>query len=102
MRPAAKQQSMGQLCRRDLAVAFPCGGFAALIIDPKLADDSDQDGVSTISLSYTFYPVRGSAPSAAESAPPPAHGPARQLAPHLREKEKFVPRAAAVAAKWRR
>jgi len=35
---------------RDMAVVF--------YVDPKLAKDSDQDRVSTITLSYTFYPAR--------------------------------------------
>src|SRR5579872_1910813 len=36
--------------RRDMAVVF--------YVDPKLADDSEQDKVDLITLSYTFYPVR--------------------------------------------
>jgi cytochrome c oxidase assembly protein subunit 11 len=35
---------------RDMAVVF--------YVDPKLAKDSDQDHLSTITLSYTFYPAR--------------------------------------------
>ena len=35
---------------RDMAVVF--------YVDPKLADDSEQDRVRTITLSYTFYPTR--------------------------------------------
>jgi len=35
---------------RDMAVVF--------YVDPKLAKDYELDGVSTITLSYTFYPVR--------------------------------------------
>ena len=35
---------------RDMAVVF--------YVDPKLAQNSEQDNVSTITLSYTFYPVR--------------------------------------------
>jgi cytochrome c oxidase assembly protein subunit 11 len=35
---------------RDMAVVF--------YVDPKLADDSEQDGVKLITLSYTFYPAR--------------------------------------------
>jgi cytochrome c oxidase assembly protein subunit 11 len=35
---------------RDMAVVF--------YVDPKLADDSEQDKVRTITLSYTFYPAR--------------------------------------------
>jgi cytochrome c oxidase assembly protein subunit 11 len=37
---------------RDMAVVF--------YVDPKLAKDSDQDQLSTITLSYTFYPLRES------------------------------------------
>jgi cytochrome c oxidase assembly protein subunit 11 len=36
--------------RRDLAVVF--------FLDPALANDSEQDGLNTITLSYTMYPVR--------------------------------------------
>jgi cytochrome c oxidase assembly protein subunit 11 len=35
---------------RDMAVVF--------YVDPKFAKDSELDGVSNITLSYTFYPVR--------------------------------------------
>ena len=35
---------------RDMAVVF--------YVDPKLADDSEQDRVRTITLSYIFYPAR--------------------------------------------
>jgi cytochrome c oxidase assembly protein subunit 11 len=27
-------------------------------VDPSVVDDSDNDGLNTITLSYTFYPVR--------------------------------------------
>jgi cytochrome c oxidase assembly protein subunit 11 len=36
--------------KRDMAVVF--------YVDPKLAADSEQDGLNLITLSYTFYPVR--------------------------------------------
>jgi cytochrome c oxidase assembly protein subunit 11 len=36
--------------RRDLAVVF--------YVDPKLADDAEQNDLNTITLSYTFYPVK--------------------------------------------
>jgi cytochrome c oxidase assembly protein subunit 11 len=42
---------------RDMAVVF--------YVDPKLGKDSEEDGLSTITLSYTFYPVRSPLPSAA-------------------------------------
>jgi cytochrome c oxidase assembly protein subunit 11 len=35
--------------RRDMAVVF--------YVDPKLAEDTEQDKVDLITLSYTFYPV---------------------------------------------
>jgi cytochrome c oxidase assembly protein subunit 11 len=35
---------------RDMAVVF--------YVDPKLAKDAEENNVSTITLSYTFYPVR--------------------------------------------
>ena len=36
--------------RREIAVVF--------YLDPKLAADAEQDGLNTVTLSYTFYPVR--------------------------------------------
>jgi cytochrome c oxidase assembly protein subunit 11 len=36
--------------KRDMAVVF--------YVDPKLAKDSEQDGTTMITLSYTFYPVK--------------------------------------------
>jgi cytochrome c oxidase assembly protein subunit 11 len=44
------QQTLAPGETRDMAVVF--------YVDPKLGKDSDQDGLSTITLSYTFYPVR--------------------------------------------
>ena len=46
--------------KRDMAVVF--------YVDPKLANDSEEDTVSNITLSYTFFPVRLPAPPVAESA----------------------------------
>lgn len=46
--------------KRDMAVVF--------YVDPKLANDSEEDTVSNITLSYTFFLVRLSAPPVAESA----------------------------------
>ena len=31
-------------------------------VDPKLAADHENDGLNTITLSYTFYPVREPTP----------------------------------------
>jgi cytochrome c oxidase assembly protein subunit 11 len=45
--------------RRELVVVF--------YVDPKLAQDAEQDGLNTITLSYTFYPLRQ--PSGAQAAP---------------------------------
>ncbi len=45
---------------REMAVVF--------YVDPKLAKDSEQDHVSTITLSYTFYPVREPAPPAVKES----------------------------------
>jgi cytochrome c oxidase assembly protein subunit 11 len=51
---------------RDMAVVF--------YVDPKLAKDSEQDKVSTITLSYTFYPARAPEPPLKESAVPNRSG----------------------------
>jgi cytochrome c oxidase assembly protein subunit 11 len=48
------QQTLKPGESRDMAVVF--------YVDPVFAKDSDQDGVNTITLSYTFYPVRNPAP----------------------------------------
>jgi cytochrome c oxidase assembly protein subunit 11 len=60
------QQTMKPGEKRDMAVVF--------YVDPKLAEDSEQDGVSTITLSYTFYPVREPAKPVAESTVPEKSG----------------------------
>ena len=39
-------------------------------VDPKLARDSEQDGVNLITLSYTFYPACASDQAAAETPVP--------------------------------
>ena len=41
-------------------------------IDPALAKDSDESMLDTITLSYTFYPVRQPSPPAADHASAPA------------------------------
>jgi cytochrome c oxidase assembly protein subunit 11 len=47
-------QSFGPGEKRELAVVF--------YVDPALAADHEYDDVNTITLSYTFYPVKDTAP----------------------------------------
>ncbi len=44
------EQTMAAGEKREMAVVF--------YVDPALAKDSENDGLNTITLSYTFYPVR--------------------------------------------
>jgi cytochrome c oxidase assembly protein subunit 11 len=44
-------------------------------VDHKLAKDSELDGISTITLSYTFYPVREPEPPVTQSAAHEKSGP---------------------------
>ena len=52
--------------KRDMAVVF--------FVDPKLAEDWEQNGLDTITLSYTMYPVRQPETPRAESGALPAPG----------------------------
>jgi cytochrome c oxidase assembly protein subunit 11 len=60
------QQTLKPGEKRDMAVVF--------YVDPKLAGDSEQDGTNTITLSYTFYPVREPVEPVAESGAPGKSG----------------------------
>ena len=51
------QQTLAPGESRDMAVVF--------YVDAKLGKDSEADALSTITLSYTFYPVRSPQPAAA-------------------------------------
>jgi cytochrome c oxidase assembly protein subunit 11 len=44
------EQTMGPGEKREMAVVF--------YVDPSIVKDSENDGLNTITLSYTFYPVR--------------------------------------------
>ena len=48
------EQTMGPGEKREMPVVF--------YVDPQLAQDSENDSLKTITLSYTFYPVRDPAP----------------------------------------
>jgi cytochrome c oxidase assembly protein subunit 11 len=48
---------------RDMTVVF--------FVDPALAKDHEQDGVNTITLSYTMYAVRSAEPPRVEATPAP-------------------------------
>jgi cytochrome c oxidase assembly protein subunit 11 len=43
-------------------------------VDPSIVHDSDNDGLNTITLSYTFYPVRDPAPRPVAAGEPDKPG----------------------------
>ena len=57
------QQTMKPGEKRDMTVVF--------YVDPKLAKNSEEDTLSNITLSYTFYPVREPEQPVAESVSTP-------------------------------
>ena len=58
------EQRLGPGETREMAVVF--------YVDPELAKDAEQNDLSTITLSYTFYPLRAPAPPLADGASQPA------------------------------
>src|SRR5271156_6657803 len=56
------EQTMAPGEKRQMPVVF--------YVDPALAKDSDNDGLNTITLSYTFCPVRDPAPKPLAAAEP--------------------------------
>jgi cytochrome c oxidase assembly protein subunit 11 len=61
------EQTMAPGEKRDMPVVF--------YVDPSIAKDSDNDGLNTITLSYTFYPVREPVPKpVAASVPEKSEG----------------------------
>ncbi len=53
------EQSMKAGETREMPVVF--------YVDPALAQDAEQDGLNTITLSYTYFPVRQPEPLAAST-----------------------------------
>jgi cytochrome c oxidase assembly protein subunit 11 len=60
------EQTMAPGETRQMPVVF--------YVDPSVVDDSDNDGLNTITLSYTFYPVREPAKPLAAREPDKAKG----------------------------
>jgi cytochrome c oxidase assembly protein subunit 11 len=56
------EQTMAPGETRQMPVVF--------YVDPALVKDSDNDGLNTITLSYTFYPVRDPAPTPVAASEP--------------------------------
>jgi cytochrome c oxidase assembly protein subunit 11 len=56
------EQTMAPGEKRQMAVVF--------YVDPSIAADHENDGLNTITLSYTFYPVRDPTPKSLASSEP--------------------------------
>jgi cytochrome c oxidase assembly protein subunit 11 len=56
------EQTMAPGEKREMPVVF--------YVDPSIVADSDNDGLNTITLSYTFYPVRDPAPKPLAASEP--------------------------------
>jgi cytochrome c oxidase assembly protein subunit 11 len=56
------EQTMAPGEKREMPVVF--------YVDPSVVADSDNDGLNTITLSYTFYPVRDPAPKPLAASEP--------------------------------
>jgi cytochrome c oxidase assembly protein subunit 11 len=56
------EQTMAPGEKREMPVVF--------YVDPSIVNDSDNEGLNTITLSYTFYPVREPAPQPVAAGEP--------------------------------
>ncbi|THD67078.1 MAG: cytochrome c oxidase assembly protein [Bradyrhizobium sp.] len=56
------EQTMGPGEKRDMPVVF--------YVDPSIVTDSDNEGLNSITLSYTFYPLRDPAPKPLAASEP--------------------------------